>query len=151
MHRDTIPRESTVSEPYAGDITPKQAWEILQSSKDAVLIDVRTEAEWAWVGQVNLSSLEKEHLLVEWNRFPGGMRNETFVEDLAKLVPNQTTELLMLCRSGVRSKYAAIALTAAGYKTCYNIEGGFEGDHDDQRHRGTVNGWKVAGLPWMQG
>jgi rhodanese-related sulfurtransferase len=140
-----------VSEQYGGDITPQQAWEILQSSKDAVLIDVRTEAEWAWVGQVNLSSIEKEHLRVEWNRFPGGMRNEDFVEDVAKLVPGKTTELLLLCRSGVRSRYAAIALTAAGYEKCYNIEGGFEGDHDANRHRGTVNGWKVAGLAWMQG
>jgi len=59
--------------------------------------------------------------------------------------------ILLLCRSGVRSKYAAIALTEAGYKTCYNISGGFEGDHNEDRHRGKFNGWKVAGLPWAQG
>lgn len=143
--------EHTVSENYAGDITPQQAWDILKSSRDAILVDVRTEAEWAWVGQVDLSSLEKEHLLVEWNSFPGGLRNENFVQDISARIPNKNTEILLICRSGVRSKYGAIALTAADYKTCYNIEGGFEGDHDADRHRGTVNGWKVAGLPWMQG
>ncbi|SCA57122.1 Rhodanese domain protein [Candidatus Terasakiella magnetica] len=140
-----------MSEEYAGDISPKEAWKILQNSPEAILIDVRTEAEWAWVGQVDLSSLKKEHLLVEWNRFPGGVSNENFVEDVAKLVANKEAELLMLCRSGVRSKYAAIALTAAGFKTAYNIAGGFEGDPNEERHRGQVNGWKVANLPWVQG
>ncbi len=140
-----------MSEEYAGDVSPQQAWEILQNSPDAHLIDVRTEAEWHWVGQVDLSSLEKEHLMVQWVQFPGGVRNEDFVAQVASLVPSQESELLFLCRSGVRSKFAAMAMTAAGYKTCYNISGGFEGDHDEHHHRGHVNGWKVAKLPWMQG
>ncbi|WP_135081039.1 rhodanese-like domain-containing protein [Terasakiella sp. SH-1] len=140
-----------MSEQYAGDITAQETWDILTEKPSAVLIDVRTAAEWAWVGQVDLSSLSKQHFCVEWNRFPGGVQNEYFVSEVEKLVADKEAELLMLCRSGVRSKHAAIALTAAGFKTCYNISGGFEGDKNGDHHRGTVNGWKVAGLPWVQG
>ena len=144
-------RDMEMSEGYAGDITPAAAWQILEEQENVVLIDVRTQAEWAWVGQVDLSSLGIKHLCVEWNSFPSGQQNEHFIEDVEKIVADKDTQLLMLCRSGVRSKFAAIALTHAGYKTAYNISGGFEGDHDEHRHRGQVNGWKFAGLPWMQG
>lgn len=140
-----------MSDTYAGDITPNEAWTILQDNEQAVLIDVRTTAEWAWVGQIDLSGLSKAHHCVEWVRFPNGSENDQFVEEVQALLTDPTVPVLLLCRSGVRSKYAAIALTASGYETCYNISGGFEGDKNDQQHRGTVNGWKVAGLPWVQG
>jgi len=140
-----------MSEPYAGDITPTQAWKILEDQPNAVLIDVRTAAEWAWVGQTDLSSLEKTHSCVEWIRFPGGVPNDGFITDVRTKEISQDVPILLLCRSGVRSQHAAIALTQAGYKTCYNISGGFEGEHDDQSHRGHKNGWKVDGLPWIQG
>lgn len=136
---------------YAGDITPAEAWDMLKDQPKATLIDVRTEAEWAWVGQVDLSELAKAHHCVEWNSFPGGIPNGDFIGEVKMHVRDTDTPLLLLCRSGVRSKHAAIALTAAGYKTCYNIAGGFEGDKNEAEHRGTVNGWKVAGLPWVQG
>lgn len=140
-----------MSDTYAGDITPNQAWTFLQENEKAVLIDVRTAAEWAWVGQVDLGALSKSHHCVEWVRFPDGSANEAFVEEVQALVADRTVPVLLLCRSGVRSKYAAIALTACGFETCYNISGGFEGDKNEDQHRGTVNGWKVAGLPWVQG
>jgi rhodanese-related sulfurtransferase len=136
---------------YAGDITPKQAWDMLAEQENAYLIDVRTSAEWAWVGQVDLSALEKQHLCVEWNHFPDGVPNGDFVSEVKMHVSDKDATLLFLCRSGVRSKHAAISLTAKGYKVCYNISGGFEGDKNEHNHRGTVNGWKVAGLPWAQG
>ena len=140
-----------MSDTYAGDITPNEAWTILQENEQAVLIDVRTTAEWAWVGQVDLSSLSKSHHCVEWVSFPCGSANENFVEEVQARVTDTTAPVLLLCRSGVRSKYAAIALSAAGYQTCYNIAGGFEGDKNEAQHRGTVNGWNVAGLAWAQG
>jgi len=101
---------------YAGDLTPQQTWDMLSEFPKAQLIDVRTNAEFVYVG-----------------------------------ISDKETPLLLICRSGVRSLYAAEALTAAGYKECYNIAGGFEGDKNPQGHRGGVNGWKVAGLPWKQG
>ncbi|MDV7340442.1 rhodanese-like domain-containing protein [Terasakiella sp. A23] len=140
-----------MTDTYAGDITPQEAWDKLTNDKEAVLIDVRTEAEWAWVGQADLSSLGKQHFNVEWIRFPGGVPNEGFVSDVEAVLPQKDIPVLLLCRSGVRSKHAAIALTACGYQTCFNVAGGFEGDKNDDEHRGTINGWKVAGLPWKQG
>ena len=135
---------------YAGDLTPTEAWTLLKDSENAVLIDVRTSAEWAWVGQVDLSSIGKKHAAVEWVQFPGGVPNGNFVEQVMSLVSDKSHEILFLCRSGVRSQNAAIALTQVGYEKCYNILGGFEGDPDANKHRGTTNGWKVANLPWIQ-
>lgn len=135
---------------YAGDLTPQEAWEKLSSDSNAVLIDVRTQAEWAWVGMVDLASLNKTVGCVEWVRFPNSVPNADFVGDVEEIVDNPDTPILLLCRSGVRSVHGAEALTAAGFKNCYNILGGFEGDKDAHAHRGTTNGWKVAGLPWKQ-
>lgn len=139
-----------MSDAYAGDLTPSEAWEMLKETPEAILIDVRTAAEWAWVGQVDLSSLNKEHQSIEWNRFPGGHPNENFISDVVQKNLDQNTPILFLCRSGVRSQHAAIALSQTGYIKCYNISGGFEGDPNTERHRGTINGWKADGFPWAQ-
>ncbi|NVJ90326.1 MAG: rhodanese-like domain-containing protein [Methylocystaceae bacterium] len=140
-----------MSEFYAGDITPQQAWDMLEKQENTFLVDVRTQAEWAWVGQVDLSPLEKQPITVEWTLFPNGMPNGDFLGDIAMHIENKDATLLLLCRSGVRSRHAAMMLTEKGYKTCYNISGGFEGDKNEQNHRGTINGWKADGLPWIQG
>lgn len=140
-----------MSDTYAGDITPKEAWTILEENPGAVLIDVRTQAEWDWIGQVDLSGLGKKHGCVEWIHYPGGLQNEQFVDQIKAVATDPALPVLLLCRSGVRSKHAAIVMTAAGYQTCYNIAGGFEGDKDENGHRATVNGWKVASLPWIGG
>ena len=135
---------------YAGDITPKEAWEILAREPRAQLVDVRTDAEWAYVGVVDLRALGKEPLLVPWKLFPGQQVNAEFVVQVREKIPERDVPLLLLCRSGVRSKDAAIALTREGYARCYNVAQGFEGDRDDKTHRNTRGGWRVDGLPWIQ-
>ncbi len=136
---------------YAGDIGPLEAWRILQSDGQSVLIDVRTEAEWSFVGVPDLSPVGRQPLLLSWQVFPSMARNPDFEATLAGAAPDPARPMLFLCRSGARSAAAAAAMTAAGYGHCYNIAGGFEGDRDATGHRGTVNGWKVDGLPWIQG
>ncbi len=135
---------------YAGDISPKQAWDILKADPEAVLVDVRTRPEWAFVGIPDLRECARDAKLISWLVFPDMSPNENFVQEVEATGVSSDAPVLFLCRSGVRSRAAAIALTARGYGKCHNIEGGFEGDPDENRHRGRVNGWKVAGLPWIQ-
>lgn len=139
---------------YAGDKTVQEAWTALRDTGPAVLVDVRTRAEWSFVGLTDLSSLNKEPMMVEWQEFPSMQRNEQFVSivdaQLKELGVSTQDPVLFLCRSGARSQASAIALTAAGYTACFNVAGGFEGDLDPEGHRGTVGGWKASGLPWRQ-
>ncbi len=135
---------------YAGDVTSREAWEVLERDPKAVLLDVRTEAEWSYVGLPDLSVLEKPTLRVSWQKYPELNLNTGFVEEVAGHDLANDQPLLIICRSGVRSRNAAIALTARGYSRCYNVSDGFEGGHDAQRHRGAREGWKAAGLPWRQ-
>lgn len=134
---------------YAGDITPEASWKLLSENPDAVLVDCRTEAEWRWVGVPDLSSLGREIVSVEWNR-SNGQHNEDFVADLmaAGVTPGDRP-VVFLCRSGTRSIPAAKAATAAGITPSYNMLDGFEGQLDEQGHRGR-NGWRAEGLPWRQ-
>jgi len=136
--------------PYAGDLMPTDAWALLDGDERAVLIDCRTDAEWGFVGVPDLATIGKQVVLVEWQRYPGGIPNASFVDDVKAtgIKPDQT--LLFICRSGARSRNAAIAMTAAGFGPCYNVAEGFEGDKDAEGHRGRVGGWKLAGLPWRQ-
>lgn len=136
---------------YAGDIPPRKAWEVLESDPKAVLVDVRTPAELSYVGVPDLSSLGKQTVFVPWVLYPNMDLNVRFAEQMAEIGAPPNAPLLFLCRSGVRSQAAAIAMTRLGYTACYNIANGFEGDQDNQRHRGTLSGWKVDGLPWRQG
>lgn len=137
---------------YAGDLTASQAWELLSSDPSARLVDVRTAPEWAFVGRPDLQPIGKAVLLQSWQHYPQMGVDSDFATKLTQELGEtpQTAPLLFLCRSGARSKAAAMAMTAAGYTRCYNIAGGFEGDRDDAGHRGTTGGWKVAGLPWVQ-
>ncbi|ATQ28986.1 sulfurtransferase [Rhodococcus ruber Chol-4] len=133
---------------YAGDMTPQQAWELLRENPDAVLVDVRTDAEWKYVGVPETSSIGRRALFVEWVRYPNGARNEHFVDQL-KDAGVTGGPIVFLCRSGQRSIAAAEAATAAGLAPSYNILEGFEGGLDAERHRG-AEGWRAAGLPWRQ-
>lgn len=129
------------------ELTLDQAWAMIAGSPEAVLVDVRTAAEWSYVGQPDLTAIGKQVRSVEWIRFPDGSPNPTFVEDAtAGLEPDQP--ILLICRSGARSRSAAQALAAAGFTDTYNVTEGFEGDLDADGHRTT--GWKGAGLPWRQ-
>lgn len=134
---------------YAGDVTPQQAWERLEVDDDAVLVDVRTRAEWSFVGLPDLTSVGKEVVPIEWTTFPDGEMNQGFLEELRAHVPDDATVLFM-CRSGGRSAAAASTAAQAGYAHAYNVSDGFEGEHDSRGHR-AVNGWKNADLPWRQG
>ncbi|MBN9532707.1 MAG: rhodanese-like domain-containing protein [Alphaproteobacteria bacterium] len=140
---------------YAGDLTPQDAWALCQAEPAAQIVDVRTVAEWNFVGLPDLSSLSRAVHCVEWQRFPTMAANPDFVAEagaeIAKAGADRNAPVLFLCRSGARSRAAAIAMTRAGYTRAYNISGGFEGDLDGQRHRGGTNGWKASGLPWRQG
>jgi len=136
---------------YAGDISAADAWECLKSDPRAQLIDVRTMAEWNFVGLADLSSLGRQVHRIEWQAFPTGARNPAFVAEVGQAVSDKDAPLLVMCRSGARSRAAAIALTQAGYRQAINIADGFEGDMDEDGHRGNRNGWKHADLPWRQG
>lgn len=135
---------------YAGDITVEQAYEMLTNNGNTVLVDVRTQAEWALVGMPDLSSLGKETVFVSWQVYPTMELNHEFARQLADQGVNQDNTVLFLCRSGQRSKSAAIAMTAAGFRECFNVAGGFEGPVDPRGHRGTIDGWKAKNLPWLQ-
>ena len=135
---------------YAGDVSPTEAWTALQQDPRAVLVDVRTHAEWSYVGLPDLRSLGRDVVRVEWQRYPDGSINDRFVDELAAAGVERDQPLYFLCRSGVRSIAAAEAATGAGWTESYNVSEGFEGPHDPQHHRAGA-GWKVAGLPWVQG
>ena len=135
---------------YAGDLSPQEAWKLLESEPSALLVDVRTRAEWTYVGIADLSSVSKKTAFVEWQSFPDGQRNERFADEVNALGADRNAPVLFLCRSGARSAAAAKLMTQKGYTRCYNVSEGFEGDPDADRHRGRINGWKVRGLPWTQ-
>ena len=134
---------------YAGDITPQQAWQILKDEPSAVLVDVRTEAEWRFVGVPDLSDLRKKAVLAQWTTYPNGTPNTGFLDELRAAGVSGEAPVVFLCRSGQRSIAAAVAATAAGLGPAYNIVDGFEGGLDPEQHRGST-GWRAAGLPWRQ-
>ncbi|MCX7200716.1 MAG: rhodanese-like domain-containing protein [Proteobacteria bacterium] len=137
-------RARALGAPYAGSLDPAEAWALLQHDATARLVDVRSRAEWEFVGRVP-GAVE-----IEWKGWPGMIPNAAFLDTLAGTV-DRAAPLLFLCRSGGRSHDAALAATAAGFTRCYNVLQGFEGDRDEAAHRNTLGGWRAAGLPWTQG
>jgi len=131
--------------PYAGALLPAEAHALMQQVSSSKLVDVRTQAEWDYVGHV------PESVLIEWNTYPTGQRNPAFLAQLQTQVARSDAPVMFMCRSGARSHHAAQAATQAGYSNSYNVLEGFEGDKDANGHRNTVGGWRVAGLPWVQG
>lgn len=135
---------------YAGDLKPTEAWKLLTENRGAQLVDVRTRPEWMFVGLADLTSLGRRPVLQSWQVFPGMEIDANFTAELADQLADKDAPLLFICRSGGRSRAAAQAMTAAGYRRCYNVAEGFEGNPDAERHRGKTGGWKAAGLPWVQ-
>lgn len=135
------------------DVSAAEVWERLKRDPKAQLIDVRTKAEWSFVGIPDLSPVGRTAILEEWQTYPQGTPASDFVRrcmaSLQGVRASSEDHVFLLCRSGARSLSAARALAAAGYAHCHNIEHGFEGPLDEARHRG-VRGWKAAGLPWYQ-
>lgn len=129
--------------PYEGALLPAEAYELLQTAQGATLIDVRTRAELDWVGRIP-GAVE-----LEWLDYPRLQVNPDFLIQLRQQVSEEGL-LLFICRSGHRSHTAAAAATEAGFRDCYNVLEGFEGDQDSDKHRNTKNGWRKAGLPWQQ-
>jgi|TARA_B110000037_G_scaffold135034_1_gene153047 rhodanese-related sulfurtransferase len=129
--------------PYEGSLLPTEALTFLQENSDARLVDVRSKAEWSWVGRIP-GAVE-----IEWLVFPSMQANPDFLEHLSLKVPKESP-VMFICRSGVRSNQAAIAALESGYVNCFNVLEGFEGDKDSNGHRGVQGGWKAAGLPWVQ-
>ncbi|MCI4663739.1 MAG: rhodanese-like domain-containing protein [Neomegalonema sp.] len=152
---------------FAGEAAPQEVWVALSSDPHAMLLDVRTDAEWAFVGAPDLSRLSKDVWLLPWRVFPGMARNEGFVEALGeKIAESGATTIFVICRSGARSLEAAnLAAETLETKSAsaleeergqatvsfVNVKEGFEGDLNEERHRGQKNGWKARGLPWVQG
>ena len=133
-------------QPYAGAVTPLEAYELILADPRVKLIDVRTSAERDWVGRVSIPP--GQHGAVEWNTYPGGAQNPQFLAQLAQAAEPDDI-VLFLCRSGVRSRHAARAATEQGYRQAFDILEGFEGDKDGGGHRRLLGGWIKHGLPWV--
>ena len=131
---------------YRGDLPPSDVFERLQKNANAVLIDVRTQPEWTFVGLPQVDRLVK----VAWQVYPTMDVNASFVDDVKARGLSPDTEIFLICRSGARSASAATALTNAGFTNCWNVAQGFEGVKDAVGRRGNTNGWKAAGLPLSQ-
>src|SRR5450631_2795250 len=134
-------RGKTAGLPYAGAVSPREAHQLAQHG--AKIVDVRTHAEWHYVGRVPQS------VLIEWNRYPGGEPNTRFIDELA-VHCGRDDLILLLCRSAVRSHAAAALAAQSGFRFVFNILEGFEGVRNSQGRRGSSGGWRNAGLPWEQ-
>lgn len=132
------------------DVSPAEAWAALQADPDAVLVDVRTDAEWTFVGLPDLTAAGKQPVLIPWQVYPSMQVNGAFAEHLRRSGATPLSHVFYLCRSGARSLAAAQAAQAAGFPNAANIADGFEGPPDAEGHRGMLAGWKAAGLPWRQ-
>ncbi|MBI3041304.1 MAG: rhodanese-like domain-containing protein [Betaproteobacteria bacterium] len=128
---------------YAGALMPGEAYDVWRNAPRATLVDVRTRAEWDFVGRIP-GAVEIELLT-----YPANLPNTAFLAELESKV-DRACPVLFICRSGGRSHNAAAIATQAGFGECFNVLEGFEGDKDAQGHRNTTGGWRAAGLPWTQ-
>ena len=145
---------SATNNGYAGDVAAQVAWDALETNPAAVLVDVRTTAEWTYVGVPSLAGIGKETILVSWDDFCSGTLVPDFTGRLKAALDEAgvaaDAPVYFICRSGARSRKAAIAATTAGYGHCFNVESGFEGALGPDRQRATPGSWKAEGLPWIQ-
>jgi rhodanese-related sulfurtransferase len=132
------------------EVTPRDSWAALRDDPNAVLIDVRTDAEWNFVGLPDLGAIGKQVVLIPWQLYPSMQQNGSFVAQLREAGLTAEHRLFFICRSGVRSLSASHAAQAAGLPHAFNVADGFEGPVDPAGHRGTLAGWKADGLPWRQ-
>ena len=128
------------------EVNPKQAWKMLQENPDAILLDVRSKVEFDYVGHPVGAVHVPIQETPDWQTDPDFA--DKVIEQLGEA--SKDTTVLTLCRSGKRSMLAAQLLEERGYRDTVNIAEGFEGDPDENRHRGNLNGWRFHGLPWEQ-
>jgi rhodanese-related sulfurtransferase len=132
------------------NVPPGRVWEALRTEPQAQLVDVRTDAEWNFVGLPDLASAGKQVVPIQWQVYPTMQRNAGFADQLKEAGFTPEHHIYFICRSGQRSYDAAEAAQAAGFPHSYNVADGFEGAVDAQGHRGVAAGWKAQGLPWRQ-
>jgi rhodanese-related sulfurtransferase len=132
------------------NVPPVKVWEALRRDPKAQLVDVRTDAEWNFVGLPDLSSMGKQVVPIQWQLYPTMALNEAFADQLKQAGFTPEHHIYFICRSGQRSMAAARAAQDAGLPHAYNVADGFEGTPDGAGHRGTMSGWKADGLPWRQ-
>ena len=132
-------------------LSPKDAWKICQENSRSLLIDVRSSMEYLFVGH------PVGAIHVPWIDEPDWVVNPSFVTDIRKLILGGMSEdagssvpIVLICRSGKRSKEAGMKIIEAGFVNVYNVEEGFEGELDDKHHRSSMGGWRYHGLPWEQ-
>jgi rhodanese-related sulfurtransferase len=147
----------TAGNPFDAPVAnPETAWAALEAQPDALLVDVRTRAEWSFVGVPELGGIGGETVLIEWRSYPSMVPNPDFLPMLSRAVDDRGARtVFFICRSGARSHDAAVAaaahFAASGRRVaCVNVLEGFEGDLDGEGHRGRLGGWKARGLPWRQ-
>ncbi len=128
--------------PYSGAVTPNEAWRLYQVLPNVRIVDVRTHPEWQFVGIIPGAEL------IEWKRYPLMNQNPDFITQLKSKVDPECL-VLFICRSAIRSHEAATLAAAHGYSEAFNVLEGFEGERDGSQQRGRLNGWKFAGLPWV--
>ncbi|MDR2166137.1 MAG: rhodanese-like domain-containing protein [Zoogloeaceae bacterium] len=138
-----LARERAQGMPFAGALTPAEAWEVWHLAPGARLVDVRTRAELDWVGRI------PETVEIEWTHYPSGAQNPHFLAHLKRQVERNTL-VMFICRAGHRSRFAATLAAEAGYTASYNVLEGFEGEPDAHHHRNKTGGWRFANLPWFQ-
>jgi len=126
--------------------TPREAFDFLHNTPHALLVDCRSEMEYLFVGH------PAGALHVSWNDGPDWDVNPHFVGQVKKVAGTNHAHrpIVLICRSGNRSMEAGEALEQAGFTEVYNVLHGFEGELDDDHHRGSKNGWRFEGLPWEQ-
>lgn len=143
-----------MSRPYEGDVSVTDCWNELARNPDAFLVDVRTNAEWAYVGFPLVPEGARAPIFAQWQSFPSMQIDPDFAARVASAVETaggtKDSPLYFLCRSGARSMGSAAAMTQAGFAHCFNILAGFEGPPDEDGHRGRTSGWKAENLPWVQ-
>ena len=133
------------------DVDPKQVWDDLRGDTRARLVDVRTDAEWNFVGLPDLAQTGQDPVLIPWQVFPTMQVNGAFVDHMRQAGLEPEDRIYFICRSGGRSRAAAQAAQQAGFPNAFNVQDGFEGPVNTEGHRGMVSGWKAEGLPWRQG
>lgn len=136
---------------YAGDLTAEETWRLLKDDSDAVLVDIRTQAEWSYVGIPDLDAIGRKPAFVQWLLAPAMSENPNFLAEMSAQGVTPEKAAIFMCRTVNRSPKAARAMSAKVFSRCYYLIDGFEGSLDAQKHRGRRDGWKAAGLPWVQG